>query len=164
MRVVLLLAVAVCVAGAAAAQVQRSPAIQWDEHPGPRDFASAYPHRARDAGVAGYSLLCCSVLPNRRLDCEVAAAWPNDYGFDRAGEDVVEQFRMSRESFSAWPGGGARIRRGVVWRRGASTPELDAALAQIHESTKTTCTPPGVEAAPGADDIITTMVQISGRS
>jgi hypothetical protein len=164
MRLVIVASViAACIAGAAIAQETTAPAIQWDERPSPSDFANAYPSRARDASVAGYSLLCCSVRANRRLDCEVAVAWPSDYGFDRAGEDVAEQFRMSRESFAAWPGGDARIRRGIVWRRGAATPELQAALAQIHDATKATCTPPGVEAAPGADDIITTMVQATIR-
>lgn len=154
--------IASCIAGAAIAQ-NAAPAVQWEEQPDARDFAHAYPERARDQNVAGYSLLCCSVLPNRRLSCEVAAAWPSDYGFDRAGRDVIQQYRMTPDAFAAWPGGDARIRRGVVWRTGASTPELEAALAQIHEATKNTCTPPGVEAAPGADDIVTSMIRMTIR-
>lgn len=163
MRLVLVTAVvALCLAGAALAQ--SAPAVQWDEEPTARDFAHAYPDRARDQNVAGYSLLCCTVLPNRRLSCEVAVAWPGGYGFDRAGQDVIQQYRMTQEAFATWPGGDARIRRGVAWRTGASTPGLEAALAQIHEATKSTCTPPGVEAAPGADDIVTTMMRVTIRN
>lgn len=152
--------IASCFVGAAIAQGVSTPAIRWQEQPSARDFAHAYSDCARNERVAGYSLLCCTVLPNRRLSCEVAVAWPSDYGFDRAGRDVI---RMTEEAFAAWPGGDARIRRGVVWRTGASTRELDAALSQIHELTKSTCTPAGVEAAPGVDDITTTMMPIAIR-
>lgn len=154
--------IASCIAGVALAQ-NATPAVRWQEQPDARDFAHAYPDRARNERVAGYSLLCCTVLPNRRLSCEVAVAWPNNYGFDRAGRDVIQQYRMTEEAFAAWPGGDARVRRGVVWRAGASTPELEAALSQIHEATKSTCTPPGVEAAPGVDDITTTMIPVTIR-
>jgi len=153
----------ICVAGAALAENAVAPVVEWQSQPGAREFAHAYPDRARNERIAGYSLLCCTVLPNRRLSCEVAVAWPSGYGFDRAGRDVVQQFRMTEASYAAWPGGEARIRRGVAWRTGASTPELEAALAQIHEATKTTCVPPGTEAAPGADDIVVTMVPIGLR-
>jgi hypothetical protein len=163
MRIIVATAiVASCLAGASLAQ-NTTPVIQWADQPDARDFAHAYPDRAREERVAGYSLLCCSVLPNRRLSCEVAVAWPSNYGFDRAGRDVIQQYRLTEEAFASWPGGDARIRRGVVWRAGASTPELEAALSQIHDATKSTCMPAGAEAAPGVDDIVTTMIPVTIR-
>lgn len=150
--------VGICIAGAAFAQ-NAGMAPRWEASPTARDFAQAYPRTARDEGLSGYSLLCCTVRPNRTLDCAVAVDWPSGQGFDRAAQRVAREFRLSETGY-AQLAPDTQIRRGIVWEAGVRTPELQAALDQIHEATKSTCTPPGVEAAPGADDIVTTMQRI----
>lgn len=154
-------AVGVCIAGAAIAQEQIATRINWDERPSARDFFRAYPDRARESGVAGYSLLCCAVTADRRLACDVAVDWPSDQGFAAAAQRVARKFRMSEESFAAYRGSGRRVRHGIVWQGRGAIPELSAALAQIHEATRSTCMPPGAEAEPGVDDIVVTTRPIS---
>jgi hypothetical protein len=134
---------------------------QWEELPSARTFVRARPERSRNEGVAGYSLLCCAVRSDRRLDCEVAVAWPSGYGFDRAAQTVARDFRLSESSYAAMSPD-TRIRQSIVWQVSERTPELQAALDQIHEATKTTCTPAGTEASP-ADDIVVTTERIGGQ-
>ncbi len=162
MRIVLMVSalIAACIASAAIAQEQAPTPFQWEERPTARSFSRARPQRSYSEGVSGYSLMCCSVRPDRRLSCEVAVDWPSGYGFDRAAQRVMGDFRLTEESYAALADQDVRIRRGIVWLVGGATPEFEAALGQIHEATKATCMPSGVEASPGADDIVATVQRV----
>lgn len=150
MRIALIAVLLVaCIGGAAVAQ---RPDVEW-EHNGPN--GRVYPSRALREGIPGYTLMCCRVLPNRRLDCDVAGVWPADQGFEAAARRLMRPQRVSARSYEALPSD-ARIRVGVVWRVEPTAPDSELDLAPIHEATKNICMPPGEEAAPGVDDLVVT--------
>ena len=78
---------------ASAALAQTAP--QWAEAPSVADMASAYPAKAKAAGVGGAVNLTCEI--NREghpHDCAALGEKPSGYGFGFAARKIAERMRI----------------------------------------------------------------------
>jgi hypothetical protein len=154
--VAVVLLIAICVSGAALADVvpqPNTPDIQWEDRPQARTFARHYPEGAANQGVSGAAVLCCSVNSRRFLDCEVAFEWPQGFGFGEASIAAARDFRMTEESYAQLhdaPAGS--IRRTIRWMLPdrATSAEVNAAFSRISQAALQMC-PAAVSEAPPAE-------------
>lgn len=103
-----------------------SPTIRFDMMPDGRDFARNYPSAARREGAPGVVALCCTIQPDRRLACDVAAEWPQERGFGAASLMVMREFRVFEESYlQAQAAGDLSVPRTLLWPLpGMSEPQM----------------------------------------
>ena len=147
MRIIIAAAiVASCLAGAALAQNNATDPLtfEYDRRPG-AEFARRYPQAGVDNEVPGAAVLCCSINEQRRFDCETAFEWPQGLGFGEASVSVMEEHRLTQESydrFMAGPHAALPFRRMMRWvLPGSMTPETTAAMNRINEETQNICAP-----------------------
>lgn len=127
-RIVVVALVGLCIAGAnALAQESARPQITWDREPETGSILRLYPERAVRLGVEGGVVLCCSVTPSRRLDCDVAHETPTGYAFGDITRDLFRDYRVSRESYEALRASGdMSIKRNMRWQLSRNPPSAHA--------------------------------------
>jgi hypothetical protein len=134
-----------CVAGAALAQ---NPPIdgrfmpQWDQMPGPHDFAGNYPRSALSNNIPGIVHLCCTPREDRRLDCRVGFEWPESRRFGEASLTIARRFRMSHESYAAYQADpNAWLQVPITWNTTQPPENYDEIARRIREGTRNLCNP-----------------------
>jgi hypothetical protein len=113
-------ACAVALIGGALAQEQtpaiERPTVRFDAMPDAQDFARNYPPAAQRPSIDGIALLCCTIRPDRKLDCGVAYEWPENYGFGQASRVIAREFSVFPESYrDAQAAGDLSVRRTIRW-------------------------------------------------
>lgn len=120
------------------------PIVEWVRTPTGRQFAREYPSEAMSRGLSGFSLQCCNVRENGRLDCESVFETPAGMGFGAAAQSISRGFEMSSTDAAAWRAAGARIPVPTIFLLNVDddNPQVVELRAAIREATRGLCPVP----------------------
>ena len=127
---------------ALAQQAQPPMTYRWDQQADARAFARNYPDRALQENLSGAAVMCCTVNPDRTLNCLTPLEWPAGYGFGEATLAISREFRLSEASYAEISNDPNHlIRRTIRWLVPSGSSEIPA---EFREAAATACDGPAV--------------------